>query len=281
MFKYSYNALVYYGEALQASVERLARFGYDAVELVGEPGEYDFGQVRALTADYGLEVSSICSIFNAERDLGHPDAGVRARAVAYVREVAEMAAEIGAPTIIAAPVANMRIRELGSREDEWNWAVEGIRSAGEYAASLGVNLCIEAWNRFESYMLNRLDQAEAMRREVGLPNVGIMGDTFHMNIDETDIAEAIRENGDALLHIHLADSNRAAPGEGHTDFEPIIRTLRDIGYKGYLTFELLPAAADPFGVMKRGGGQAFFDAYTEQAIAHIKRIEEKLAAEAR
>ena len=197
-----------------------------------------------------------------------------------MKSVAEMAAEVGAPTIIAAPVANMRIRELGSREDEWKWAVEGIRAGAEHAASLGVNVCIEAWNRFESYMLNRLDQAEAMRREVGLPNVGIMGDTFHMNIDEADIPEAIRQNGSALIHFHLADSNRAAPGEGHTDFEPILRALQAVGYKGYLTFELLPAAADPFGVMRRGGGRAFFDAYTEQAIDRIKVIERKLAAEA-
>ena len=79
MFKYSYNSLVYYGEDLQTSAERLARFGYDAIELVGEPDHYDFGQVRALTADYGLAVSSICSIYNAERDLGHPDAAMRAR----------------------------------------------------------------------------------------------------------------------------------------------------------------------------------------------------------
>ncbi|WP_219835035.1 sugar phosphate isomerase/epimerase [Paenibacillus sp. R14(2021)] len=277
MFKYSYNSLVYYGEDFARSVERLGRFGYDGIELVGEPSGYDYSEVRRLTADHGLKVSSICSIFNAQRDLGHPDKAVRMQAVNYVKEVAEMAAEVGAPTIIAAPVANMRIRELGSREEEWKWAVEGIRTAGEYASSLGVSLCIEAWNRFESYMLNRLDQAAAMRAEVGLANVGIMGDTFHMNIDESDAAEAIRQSGDALIHIHLADSNRAAPGTGHTDFVPILRSLKEIRYDGYLTFELLPAAADPFGVMERGGGREFFDRYTEQSIAYIKRIEAQLS----
>lgn len=276
MFKYSFDALVYHGEDFATSIQRLSKYGYDAIELVGEPEHYNFGQVRELTAAHGMKVSSICSIYNAERDLGHPDAGMRKRTVEYVKRIADMSAEVGAPTMIVAPVANMRIKELGSREDEWKWAVEGIREGGEYAAKLGVNLCIEAWNRYETYMLNRLDQAVAMMKDVDLPNVGIMGDTFHMNIDEANVAEAIRQSGDALIHIHLADSNRAAPGIGHTDFKPILQALKDIDYKGYVTFEILPAAADPFGVMERGGGQEFFDEYTQKSIDYIKAIEKSL-----
>jgi sugar phosphate isomerase/epimerase len=276
MFKYSFDALVYHGEELAASIERLSKYGYDAIELVGEPDHYNFQQVRELTSAHGMKVSSICSIYHAERDLGHPDAGMRKRAVEYVKQIADMSAEVGAPTMIIAPIANMRIKELGSREDEWKWAVEGIREGGEYAAKLGVNLCIEAWNRYETYMLNRLDQAVAMMKDVDLPNVAIMGDTFHMNIDEANIAEAIRQSGDALIHIHLADSNRAAPGTGHTDFTPIMQALKDIHYQGYVTFEILPAAADPFGVMRRGGGLEFFDEYTEKSIAYIRNIEKSL-----
>ncbi|MCA0756594.1 sugar phosphate isomerase/epimerase [Paenibacillus sp. N4] len=276
MFKYSFDTLVYHGEDFASSVNRLSKFGYDAIELVGEPDYYDFKQVRKLTAESGLKVSSICSIYNSERDLGHPDPGMRTRAVEYVKRIARMSAEVGAPTMIVAPAANMRIKELGSREDEWKWAVEGIREGGEYAAKLGVNLCIEAWNRYETYMLNRLDQAAAMMKEVDLANVGIMGDTFHMNIDEANVAEAIRQGGSALMHIHLADSNRAAPGFGHTDFVPVMQALLDIDYKGYVTFEILPAAADPFGVLRRGGAPEFFDEYTQKSIGFIKSIEKSL-----
>jgi len=113
-------------------------------------------------------------------------------------------------------------------------------------------------------------------KAVDLPNVGVMGDTFHMNIDEASIPDALRLAGKHLIHVHLADSNRAAPGKGHIDFVPILKALKDIDYAGFLTFELLPAAADPFGTMEKEGGREFFDEYTEHAIAYMKAFENKL-----
>lgn len=276
MFKYSYDSLVYFGEEVAKSIERLAKFGYDAIELIGEPDAYDTKRVRNLVNDYGIEVSSICSIYNQERDLAHPDPNKRRQAIEYVKRVADMSAEVGAPVMIVAPTANGKTASLANFDDEVKWAIEGIREGAEYAAKLNVNLCIEAWNRYETYMLNRLDQAVEMWKEVNLPNVGIMGDVFHMNIEEENIAEAIRQSGDALIHVHLADSNRKAPGLGHVDFAPVLQALKDIDYKGYLSFEILPAAADPFGVMRKGGGQEFFDDYTKKCIDHLKSIEQSL-----
>jgi sugar phosphate isomerase/epimerase len=278
MFKYSFDSLVYFGEDVEKSIERVARFGYDAIELVGEPTAYDTTRVRKLVSDYGITVGSICSIYNAERDLAHPDPAKRRQSIDYVKSVADMSAEVGCPVMIVAPTANGKTASLTEFSDEWKWAVEGIQEGADYAAKLNVNLCIEAWNRYETYMLNRLDQALDMWKEVNRPNVGIMGDTFHMNIEEEDIAEAIRQSGDALIHIHLADGNRKAPGLGHIDFAPVLQALKDINYKGHLTFEILPAAADPFGVMKKGGGLEFFDDYTKKSIDHIKSIEKYLFA---
>ena len=275
-FKYAYNQLVYYGEDVAASVERVARYGYDAIELAGEPSAFDAAEVKRLVDDAGISVSSICSVYTAERDLAHPDASMRRRALDYVKEVADFAAAVGAPTIIVAPTACMKLKPLASREREHGWAVEGIRAGGEYAAGVGVNLTLECWNRYETYWLNRLEQAVPMWRETGLENGGVMGDTFHMNIEEASIAEAIRQTGPLLNHVHLADSNRAAPGTGHTDFRPILEALRDVDYEGYLSFELLPPSADPFGVMQAGGHQDFLDRYTEQAISHLRGVEAEL-----
>jgi sugar phosphate isomerase/epimerase len=276
MFKYSFDALVYYGEEISSSIQRLAKFGYDAIELVGEPDYYNSKEVRDLVSSHGMQVSSICSIYHAERDLSHPDPKMRRKAVDYVKSIADMSAEVGASVMIVAPAANMRIKELASPEDEWKWAVEGIREGAEYAAGMSVKLCIEAWNRYETHLLNRLDQCLAMMKEVDMPNVGIMGDTFHMNIEEANNAEAIRDSGSALIHIHLADNNRAATGVGQTDFRPVLQALKDIDYQGYLTFEILPASADPFGVMKKGGGREFFDKYTKKSIETMKSIEKSL-----
>lgn len=275
-YRYAYNALVYFGEDIADSVDRVARFGYDAIEVVGEPGQFDARRIKRLVDDACITVSSVCSIYTAERDLAHPDAEVRANAVQYVKDVADFAAAMEAPTVIVHPTACMKTQALAPAPDERAWAVESIRSCGEYAAPLGVNLSLECWNRYESYFMNRLEQAASLWSETGLSNGGIQGDTFHMSLEEASIPEAFRQYGSLLQHVHLADSNRAAPGAGHLDFAPIMQALVDVGYDGYLSFELLPASADPFGAMKAGGQEAFFDQYTEQAIRHMKEIESRL-----
>lgn len=277
MFKYSYDALVYFGEDIEKSITRVATFGYDAIELAGEPRSLDAAKVSRLASDHGIKVSSVCSIYTAPRDLASPDSKVRKDALAYVKEVADLAAAVACPVIIIAPTACMKMTPWKDPVEERKWAVEGIRAGAEYAQSVGVNLTIECWNRYETYMINRLEQGLEMLREVNMPNVGVMGDTFHMNIDEADIAEAFRKAGKDLNHVHLADSNRAAPGTGHLDFLPILKALKEVNYQGYLTFELLPASADPFGTLEKGGGREFFDAYTKQAIDHVKGLEKQLA----
>ncbi len=276
MFKYAYNSLVYFGEDVKTSIERVSRAGYDGIELVGEPEKYDAGEVNALCSDNGLAVSSICSIYTAERDLCSPEPAIRADAVEYVKRVADLAAEVHCPVMIVAPTECTKLKAWKNPVEERKWAIENMRKGGEYAGTVGVDLTIEAWNRYETYFLNRLDQCVELLKEIDLPNIGVMGDTFHMNIDEASIPDAFRNAGKYVNHIHLADSNRAAPGKGHLDFVPILQAIKDIEYTGYLSFELLPASADPFGTLRRGGGKEFYDDYTLSAIRYMKRVEERL-----
>ena len=273
-FRYSYNLIGYSGEELSRSIDRVARLGYDAVEVEGEPEKVDPARVRKLVGDAGLAVSSVCPSFSAERDLSHPDPQVRDDALGYVRGVAELAHAVGAPLIIVAPTAYPRTQPLADPEDEWRWAVESVRSVGEHAASLGVDLSLECWNRYGTYMLNRLEQGVRMWRETGLENGGVMADTYHMNIEERSLPEAIRETGGLLNHVHLSDSNRLAPGWGHIEFGEILRTLQDLGYGGYLAFELILPPGSP------SGGAAYqkaLDDTTRQAIQHMKEAEEHLS----
>ncbi len=178
--------------------------------------------------------------------------------------------------MIIVPSACMKSNRWKDPNEEMNWAVEGIHAGGEYANSIGVNIAIEAWNRYETYFLNRIDQCLDLMKKVDLPNAGVMGDTFHMNIEEESIAGSFRLAGKDLNHVHLADSNRAAPGKGHIDFLPVLKALKEINYQGYLTFELLPATSDPFGTLKAGGGREFFDEYTKSSIETMKLIEKQL-----
>jgi sugar phosphate isomerase/epimerase len=277
MFKYSYDSLVYFGEDVEKSIQRVAKYGYDAIELIGEPQTYNTKKINQLTADHGIKVSSICSIYTAPRDLASPDPAVRKAAADYVKSVADLAAAVSCPVMIIGPTAVCKLTPWKDPVEERKWAIDGMRAGAEYAQSVGVNLTIECWNRYETYMINRLEQGLEMLREVGMPNVGVMGDTFHMNIDEANIADAFRLVGKHLNHVHLADSNRAAPGTGHTDFVPILQALKEIEYQGYLSFELLPASADPFGTLAKGGGKEFFDEYTKQSIDYLKGIEKQIA----
>jgi sugar phosphate isomerase/epimerase len=276
MLKYAYNTLVYGDEPISKGIERIARSGYDAVELVGEPSQFNLDQLKSDLASHRIPVSSIVSIYTPERDLISSNPSVRANTVTYVKGNIDFAVEIGAGIVTLTPQACMKIIAEAPRQQEWAWAVEGAKQIAEYAGEKGVRVVVEPWNRYEAYLINRLEQSIAFVDEVGLPSIGCMADTFHMGIEDRDIAGAIREAGSRLAHVHLADSNRAAPGRGHLDFTPIVEALRDINYSGYASFELLPAAGDVFGVLKGGDAPEFFDQYTAESITYMKNIESEL-----
>jgi sugar phosphate isomerase/epimerase len=274
-FRYSY--VISGGSAAEVSgqIRRLASLGYDAVELGAELPLAEASEVRDLIDEAGLTVSSICPSFTAERDLSHPDPEVRENALRYLREVADLANAVGAPVIIVAPTAFLRPRPISSEGEEWSLAVESIKTTGDYAASVGVDLTLECWNRYGTFLLNRLEQAARLWRETGLPNGGVLADTYHMNIEERSLPEAIRTTGTLINHVHLSDSNRAAPGLGHVDFGSVLQALADIGYPGYLTFELDARAAIRSGVVPAEAREDPTPYLMEQGIQHLKRLESR------
>ena len=274
-FRYAYNVIGFGGEDVAQSINRLARLGYDAVEVEGEPERHDPKRIRKLVEDTGLAVSSVCPNFTEERDLSNPDPEVRSDAVAYLRVVAEFAAEIGAPLFIVAPTAYARVEPVAEPRDEWLWAVEGISTAGDHASTLGVDLTLECWNRYGTYMLNRLEEGARMWRETGLSNGGVMADTFHMNIEELSISGAILAHGDLLNHVHLSDSNRLAPGLGHIDFAEVLRTLIEVDYEGSLAFELIPTLPN---LLEEELDLPSLDDVAGQALQHMEQVEQMLAA---
>jgi sugar phosphate isomerase/epimerase len=266
---YSYSTLVYAGEDIELSIQRLAKYGYDGVEFVGALESVDKVKIKELLKNNDIQASSICAIYNSERDLVSSNESIRSNAVSYIKQCVDFASYIGARGISVTPTANMKIRPETDIKQEWAWAVEGIREAGKYAGEHGIRLAVEPWNRYETYLINRLEQSLAMVNEIDLPSVGCMGDTYHMNIEEEDIANAYRLAGSKLFYVHIADSNRAAPGRGHIDFLPIAQALKDISYEGYLSMELLPAAADPFSGSRC---EEFFDQYSEESINFLKKL---------
>lgn len=276
MFRYTYNTLVYGGEAIETGIERIAKAGYNGVELVGEPEQQDESALRSALNKHQVAASSIVSIYTPERDIVSSSPEVRANAVKYVKGNIDYAARLGADIVTFTPTACMKIVPEADIKQEWAWAVDAAGELAAYAGDNGVRLALEPWNRYETYLINRTEQALQFLDEVGSPHIGYMVDTFHMSIEERDIADSIRKAGSRLAHVHLADSNRAAPGYGHLDFEPIIQAILDADYKGWISYELLPAAGDVWGVLSGAGAPEFKDEYTAAAIEHTRAIERRL-----
>lgn len=276
MFRYTYNTLAYGHEPIELGIARLAKYGYDGVELVGEPAERDASEILELLKKHDVVASSIVSIFTPERDLVSTDASIRRNSIDYLKGNVDYAATLGADVVTFTPTACMKISAETDLAQEWAWAVEAARTVADYAADKDITIAVEPWNRYETYLINRAHKAAEFVDEVGAPNIGVMADTFHMSIEETDIADAIRKVGHRLAHVHLADSNRAAPGFGHTDFTPIVKAIADVGYNGWISYELLPAAGDVWSVLSGAGAPEFGDQYSEASIRHTKAIEAEL-----
>jgi sugar phosphate isomerase/epimerase len=168
-----------------------------------------------------------------------PDPDIRDRAVGVILRHIDLAAHLGSGVTIGL-IFGQAGREAAERRQRLEHAAACLARCADQAARQGVNLFLEPLNRYESDALNTLADAAAVIRRTGAANVRLLADTFHMNIEEKDPTSALADCRDLLGHIHLADSNREAPGHGHTDFRPILRTLREIGYAGFLSFEVLP-----------------------------------------
>jgi len=166
------------------------------------------------------------------------DPSIRARAKEFILGIITVAAALGAPAILG----SMQGRWEGdvSRDQALAWLGEALEDLGEHAARLGQVFLYEPLNRYETNLINRQADAAAWVKTLKTKNIRLLSDLFHMNIEESDLAAALREAGPLVGHVHFADSNRRAIGWGHTDVAPVIAALRGIGYQGYLSGELLP-----------------------------------------
>jgi D-psicose/D-tagatose/L-ribulose 3-epimerase len=254
---------------LDISIARLARYGYDAIQIGGEPGKHDLREVRALLAQRRIACCSSVTLMKQGRDLISPDPAVRRRTVEYINACATMVHELGGGFVCVVPGTVGKIVPQADAESEWRWAVEGLSRCAEWAERHGVKLGIGPINRFETYFLNRCDQALALADAVGSPHVGVILDAFHLNIEEADLLGAIREAGDRLLDFHVADNNRRPPGEGSLDWGAILGAPRGIGYTGYLSSEfVLPMDRTPHGAVSNGAPIAMTPSDDEYLRVH-------------
>ncbi|MCR8632652.1 sugar phosphate isomerase/epimerase family protein [Paenibacillus radicis (ex Xue et al. 2023)] len=273
MYKISATQWIFGKEALSRTLERLKKYGYDGIELTGDPELFSDPNVPALLQDYGLECTSICGIYTAERNLSSMHEEVRNQAVQYVQDCVDLAARVGASCVIVVPSPVGLLSPDGEAEEAWKAAVRSLKECGLYAESKGIWLALEALNRYETHLINRLEAGLELIKQTGSSNVKLMADVFHMNLEERDICGTLRAIAPELVHVHLAENTREAPGVGSMNFQAILATLREIGYSGALTMEFMPPASNPYAVaQQRQEHTSQLDSFAEQAINHIKSI---------
>jgi sugar phosphate isomerase/epimerase len=222
---------------VERCIERIARLGYDGIELAGRP-ERSTSALAAALAAAQLQVYSVCSVFAEDRDYAHPDPARRRATRNYLRAVLDQAGELGARVVIVVPT--YRPQPVAPRRDELAYAAETIRLATEDAPESRPAVGLEPLNQYETHLIRTLADAEELRTMIDLPNVKLMADVFHMNIEEREPAAALASHGESIAHVHLADSGRREPGTGHIDFAAAAHALRAVDYRGTLAMEFLP-----------------------------------------
>jgi len=274
-FKYAYQTGWIWGDIYEG-IKRLSKLGYNGVEVAGCPEYFsEAAKIKKACQEEGIVASSICSML-ADHDIAHPYKAMRQKGIDHAKSTVDFAAGMDCTTVILTPTRFGKYIPLAPIEEELKIGAESMSIVAEHAKTVNVNLCIEAWDRFDTYLITNLAGAKALAQKINMPNVGVMLDTFHMNIEEKDMAAAVYEAGDLLFHFHVGDSNRAAPGMGHIDFVPIFQALKNIKYKGYVTMELIPPAYNLDAYMTYADISPYYLEYPEVSIKYLKTIEEKL-----
>lgn len=223
---------------LAESFATAATMGFDAVELF-LPGP-DFASpssILHLATTHGLEIAAIGTGAGWLRhgwSLTDPSPETRAAARSFLTSMIHFAGELGAPAILGS------MQGRSSSGESIHHLAEALHHCASTAAQHGTFFIYEPLNRYETNLCNRLSDGCRLLHDHQIPNVRLLADLFHMNIEETDLASAILEAGPAIGHVHYADSNRHAMGFGHTAPDRVIAALRQISYQGFLSAEILP-----------------------------------------
>lgn len=223
-------------EPLEVTLKRIKRLGFESIEISGEPQQCETKTSRPLLKQYGIRCWGAVTLTLGQRNLAAQNERQRAASVDYVKSVVTMVQELEGEEITIVPATVGKVVPDGTPEQEWKWVVDALREVYYHATKCGVRMAIEPLNRYETYFVNRGDQALALAKEVG-PDCGICLDVFHMAIEEVDMFAAIRNAGKKLYDVHVAENNRLAPGMGGIDWGMFVSTLREVGYDGALTME--------------------------------------------
>ncbi len=220
-------------------LEKCKKMGFDAIEILPfDPDNFPAKKVRQRAKEIGLTVNLGYGI-PEEYNTISPDPKVRERGVAFAKKLVDLSNEAGAEVFGGAVYCGWGYRTGKMRtKDEWKWGVEAMRKIAGYAQETsGLILGIEPLNRFESHFINIARDAVQFIKDIGLPNIRVHLDTFHMVREENNIPQAVRDTGKYVGYVHACENQRGIPGTGLIPWVEFFKALKDIGYDGCITIE--------------------------------------------
>jgi len=220
-------------------LDKCKEMGFDAVEIIPfDPDNFPAAKVKRAAADLGLTINLGYGI-PEEYNTISPDAAVRQRGVEFAKRLVDLANEAGAVVFGGAIYCGWGYRSGRMRtEDEWKWGVDSCRAVCEYAHQASdLVIGIEPLNRFESHFINVSADAVAFCKDVGLPNIKVHLDTFHMVREENDIPQAVLDTGEYIGYVHACENQRGIPGTGLIPWREFFAALKQVAYDGCVTIE--------------------------------------------
>ena len=226
--------------SLEQNMRLAKEMGFDAIEIFPPGPEFFQGlEVASLAEKVGIQIAAIgtgAGWVRHKLSLADADRDIRSRALEFLSSMLQIATDLGAPMIIGSMQG--RSGPGVTKPEAKQYLREGLEQLDSQASRIGGKILYEPLNRYKTDQCNTLAQGSSMIG--GLFCTKLLADWFHMNIEESDMADAIRKAATAIGHIHFADSNRQAVGLGHMQIPPLIDALRSIGYSGYLSAEVFP-----------------------------------------
>ena len=296
-FKYSVSGLTlgFLGCDLSEEPDRILKAikdaGYDGIDVFDNPNNRNAESLRQIAGSINLDIAEVLGAWGGNgRDLAGGNQDTRREAIEYAKGAIDYCVDLGSeifgyclpqPSMSEAPFSKRAVGAL--RKD----LVEGLKQICNYAADRGVAVVIEPLNCYESYpcVMNTLDEAMTVIKELGCNNVGLQPDVFHMNIGEASITDALRAVGSHVKHFHMNETNHFSFGAGHADFEAIMRTLKEITFSGYITVYMPLITRELFNMTFRGlrdeskaVPKASIEAHLREPLEYLKRIEARIHA---
>ena len=239
--KYGMNMLLWTTDVDESHfglLDQIKAWGYDGVELpIFDTNVEKFQKVAAKLDELGLERTAV-TVGTGEANPISDDPEIRAAGLNHLKAAIDICDAVGSP-LLCGPIHSAlgEFSGSGPTENEWNHGKETLSQAADYAGQKGVTLVLEYLNRFECYFLNCAEDTARFVREVDHPNLRMMYDTFHANIEEKDVSQAIKTCADETVHVHISENDRSTPGEGAVDWDATFATLKEVEYEGWFVVE--------------------------------------------